>query len=193
MAKDTETFDRGPPDPRSALTRLYKPMLIDLADTGNVVDAATSEARQADSARYPVRSPGRRTQPAATLAEADRRDVAAQTGGTNTANWLAHETKLTRPEATPPRHAKPPRSTQRDQTRVRARHRRPPSSNKPPAITHVALRASRPRSAHPKPSPWSRRPSSDTPPSSTRTPYGSWDAGSGNSSTPTPQKPTKQN
>ncbi|WP_460810213.1 DUF222 domain-containing protein, partial [Nocardioides salsibiostraticola] len=33
------------------------------------------------------------------LAEADRRDVAGDTGGTSTANWLAHTTKLTRSEA----------------------------------------------------------------------------------------------
>ena len=33
------------------------------------------------------------------LAEADRRDVAADTGGTSMANWLAHTTKLTRTES----------------------------------------------------------------------------------------------
>ena len=35
----------------------------------------------------------------AVLAQAESRDVAAEVGATSTANWLAHETKLTRKEA----------------------------------------------------------------------------------------------
>ncbi len=95
MAKDTSTLNRDHPIVAGAC--LIEETLAGLADQ-NTWSMRDEDAREAalllTQLEAQVAELGRRV-----LAEADRRDVAAQTGGTSTANWLAHTTKLTRTEA----------------------------------------------------------------------------------------------
>ncbi len=95
MAKDTSTFDGG--HPIAGAARRIEAELDALVETSTwsmaeaeVGDAALLLARL----EWRVAELGRRV-----LGEADRRDIAAEKGGTSTANWLAHESKLTRTEA----------------------------------------------------------------------------------------------
>ncbi|GAB2766060.1 HNH endonuclease signature motif containing protein [Nocardioides salsibiostraticola] len=95
MAKDTSTLNRDHPIVAAA---------CDIqANLAGVTDHTTWSMRDEDARETvlllteleaQVAELGRRV-----LAEADRRDVAGDTGGTSTANWLAHTTKLTRSEA----------------------------------------------------------------------------------------------
>ncbi len=95
MAKDTSTLNRDHPIVAGAC--LIEETLTGLTDqtTWSMRDEDTREATLLlTQLEAQVAELGRRV-----LAEADRRDVAVQTGGTSTANWLAHTTKLTRAEA----------------------------------------------------------------------------------------------
>ena len=95
MAKDTSTLNRDHPIVAGAC--VIEETLADLTDqtTWSMRDEDAREAALLlTQLEAQVAELSRRV-----LAEADRRDVAADTGGTSTANWLAHTTKLSRPEA----------------------------------------------------------------------------------------------
>ena len=98
MAKDISTLNRDHPIVAGAC--VIEETLADLADqtTWSMRDEDAREATLLlTQLEAQVAELSRRV-----LAEADRRDVAADTadtGGTSAANWLAHTTNLTRPGA----------------------------------------------------------------------------------------------
>ncbi len=92
MAKDTSTENRG--HPISAFARRIEADLSDLVETQTWSMEDTEiggTAHLLARVEAQVAALNRRV-----LLEADRRDVAADTGGTSTANWFAHNSKLTR-------------------------------------------------------------------------------------------------
>ena len=92
MAKDTSTLNRDHPivaaacDIQTNLTGVAEQTTWAMRD-----DDARDTALLLVELEAQVAELSRRV-----LAEADRRDVAAATGGTSTANWRAHTTKLTK-------------------------------------------------------------------------------------------------
>ena len=151
MAKDTSKTNQDHPI-LGLLTRLQG----DLKDLAEVSTCSMSdvEAREATLVAAQVEAQicelGRRA-----LHEFDRRDVAADSGGTSTANWLAHSTKLTRSEAH--RRVRQAKSLDvREQTRS-ALATGGLHVEQADVITH-AVGALPTDKCAPKPSLWSRRP-----------------------------------